>query len=108
MKTKLLKKIRKRFSITHYPKGITLFGEYYNHDIFRLSDSEDSYYDRYCELKQAKDAQRFCDIHGETEEECVDILKTCIIKKLNREYLSLGSKCNTRIQTKKVWYNNEI
>lgn len=43
MKVKLLKKIRKRYSITHYPNGVFLAGDFYKGPITILEDSESSY-----------------------------------------------------------------
>jgi hypothetical protein len=43
MKVKLLKKIRKRFSITHYPNGVYLWSDFCKGPITLLVDSENSY-----------------------------------------------------------------
>ena len=43
MKVKLLKKIRKRYSITHYPNGVFLWGDFYKGPITLLTDSYDDY-----------------------------------------------------------------
>lgn len=43
MKVKLLKKIRKRYSITHYPNGVYLYGDFWEGPLTRLVDSENDY-----------------------------------------------------------------
>jgi hypothetical protein len=43
MKTKLLKKVRKRYSITHYPNGVVIYGEFIKGPVTRLEDNYDSY-----------------------------------------------------------------
>ena len=41
MKVKLLKKIRKRYSITHYPNGYYIGGTWCDNEFTILDDSED-------------------------------------------------------------------
>ncbi len=50
MKTKLLKKVRKRFVINHYPKGIPFFDEIWEGEFLRVTDncSENLY--KSCEI----------------------------------------------------------
>lgn len=43
MKVKLLKKIRRRYSITYYPNGRFICGDFYNGPITTLEDSDDSW-----------------------------------------------------------------
>jgi len=43
MKVKLLKKIRKRYSITHYPNGVTIYGYFFEGPQTILEDCENSY-----------------------------------------------------------------
>jgi hypothetical protein len=43
MKTKLLKKVRKRYSITHYPKGLWRYGEFIKGPVTRLQDKKHSW-----------------------------------------------------------------
>lgn len=40
MKVKLLKKIRKRYKITHYPNGVFLWGEFIEKPITLMQDTE--------------------------------------------------------------------
>lgn len=39
MKTKLLKKVRKRYSITHYPNGVVICGSFQKGPVTRLEDN---------------------------------------------------------------------
>ena len=43
MKVRLLKKIRKRYSITHYPNGVYIYGDFFKGPQTILKDSKDSY-----------------------------------------------------------------
>lgn len=105
MKAKLLIKVRKRFTITHYPKGIRLGNDFYDNNVFRLEDSRDSWADSFCELTfSGQNRQRFCDAQRSTEKECVEYLIGRIISRLRNEYPKLGSKGHNRIPSKKVWY----
>jgi hypothetical protein len=47
MKAKLLKKIRKRFSIVHYPEGLYIMKQFYKGPVTALIDNEDCYYTDY-------------------------------------------------------------
>jgi len=47
MKAKLLKKIRKRFSIEHYPEGLYILKQFYKGPVTSLIDSENCYYTDY-------------------------------------------------------------
>jgi hypothetical protein len=53
MKVKLLKKIRKRYSITHYPNGLYIYGDFCEGPQTILKDSENDYrWDRSILLKK--------------------------------------------------------
>jgi hypothetical protein len=43
MKVKLLKKIRKRYSITHYPNGVFLYGDFEEGPVTLLTDHKSCY-----------------------------------------------------------------
>jgi hypothetical protein len=43
MKTKLLKKVRKRYSIIHYPNGVYSYGSFQKGPVTVLRDNIDSY-----------------------------------------------------------------
>ena len=103
MKVKLLKKIRKRFSITHYPEGFRNGSEYYNHNLIKLTDSSRWYYMRWAQVDDLK-KEVFSDHSFATEKECIDYLKSLIIDKL-RDEGHRGRK-DRKIKEKqiKVWY----
>lgn len=52
MKVKLLKKIRRRYSITHYPNGRFICGDFYKGPITTLEDSDDSWRLYYSSLEK--------------------------------------------------------
>lgn len=43
MKVKLLKKVRERYSITHYPNGVYIYGGFFKGPITMLIDGENKY-----------------------------------------------------------------
>jgi len=53
MKTKLLKEVRKRYSITHYPQGLRRWGDTVKGPITILKDIDDigSQYEKIVEIK---------------------------------------------------------
>lgn len=54
MKVKLLKKIRKRYSITHYPNGVYITDRFFDGPITLIEDKYSSFrYDISCLEKQA-------------------------------------------------------
>lgn len=106
MKVKLLKKVRKRFEIVHMPDGITSFGDRYEYNLYRLTDSTNEYYDRFAQLGGLDKPKQFCkDEHiFETEKECIEYLKRCIINRLRSEGY-VGVKDHKMKQKQiKVWY----
>jgi hypothetical protein len=107
MKTKLLKKVRKRFEIVHMPKGFESSGDIYEFNLFKLNDSTNPYYERYAQLKRKPDVSRqFCDKLNiyETEKECIEHLKRCIISRLRSEgHRGVRDKKLSKTH-KKVWH----
>ncbi len=108
MKVKLLKKVRKRFQITHHPKGISCYGEKYEFNLFILTDDTNSYYERttQCGLNPSEDTQ-YCGPSRifETEKECIDYLKLLIISRLRGEGLRGKKDKVIKSSAVKVWYN---
>jgi len=47
MKAKLLKKIRKRFSIVHYPEGLYIYQEFFKGPATALIDTENCFFTEY-------------------------------------------------------------
>jgi hypothetical protein len=113
MKAKLLKKVRKRFSIIHTPNGLISDNKYYNYNLFRLIDKEEYtfYPDTYCQLKHNVDGKQFCSNIFETEKECIGYLLSTILEKLrhegytNRKDKLIINKINN--SKSKVWYNQK-
>lgn len=108
MKTKLLKKVRKRFQITHHPKGLSLFGSIFDFNLFVLTDNTNSYYERtaQCGRDNTKEEQ-FCEPNRifKTEKECIDYLKSLIIIRLRGEGFRGKKDSIIKSSVTKVWYN---
>lgn len=95
MKTKLLKKIRKRFEIIHMPNGLISNGDIYEYNLFVLKDSTNSYYSHYSQCGHKESERQFCSPEQifSTEKECIDYLKSVIINRLIGEgYEGVKSK----------------
>jgi hypothetical protein len=106
MKTKLLKKTRKRFEIIHMPKGFTSCGNRYEFNLFKLTDSTNSWFERYSQLGRKDCKMQFCEPHHifETEKECIERLQKIIISRL-RDEGHLGRKDYViKKLHKKVWH----
>ena len=91
MKTKLLKKVRKRFVINHYPKGMPFFGEIWEGEFLRLTDNSNGYFHNSCKITSLV-----------TFQEGLNFLKDVIVKVLRKEY---GRTKRKKIIVNKVWYN---
>jgi len=107
MKTKLLKKVRKRFDIIHMPEGFTYGDSVYDYNLYRLVDSTNSFFERYAQLghKPNSDLQ-YCDKSRifETGEECINYLKGVIISRLRSEGYMSTKDIKRKSKHKKVWY----
>lgn len=108
MKVKLLKKVRKRFSIIHMPNGfVTDFdGEHYDYNLFKLTDAKDSfgYRTRYAQLGKSDGHRQFCDGIFDTEKECIEYLKSIIIVRLRGEGYKQRKDQSIKLKEKKVWF----
>lgn len=106
MKVKLLKKVRRRFEITHMPKGFTAFGDRYEYNLYKLTDSTCEFYERYAQLGRKDGNTQFQkdEFIFETESECIAYLKQCILNRLRSEgHLGRKDKHMEKLHTK-VWY----
>jgi hypothetical protein len=104
MKTKLLKKVRKRFEILHLPKGVVFGKDYYDYNLFQLVDLEDDYYSSvYVQLGGKYNYNKFVDVIFDTEKECIDYLKSRIIVRLKREGYKQRKNEIIRNSVKKIW-----
>ena len=105
MKTKLLRKVKKRFEIFHYPKGILFSKDYYGYNLFKLVDNDNSgYYDKYAQLGKSKNNNFVNDKEiFDTEKECIDYLKSRIIIRLKSEGYKQRKDTIIQNSVKKVW-----
>ena len=88
MKVKLLKKIRERYSITHYPNGTYLWGDFYKGPITLLADKNSSY--RYG-LEFGEKAKAYDKLYFE------------LLKWIQKDYGNFkSSKC--KITSEQLWY----
>ena len=106
MKVKLLKKARRRFEITHMPKGFTAFGNRYEYNLYRLTDSTNEFYERYAQLGRKDGNTQFQkdEFIFETESECIYYLKQCILNRLRSEGHRGCKDRSMKNAHKKVWY----
>ena len=106
MKVKLLKKVRKRFQIVHMPLGFTAFGERFEYNLFKLTDSNNEYWDRYAQYGRKLGNMQFQKdpFIFETEKECINYLKSEIIAKLRREGYTGRKDTQMNRAHKKVWF----
>ncbi len=106
MKSKLLKKVRKRFTITHMPQGyVSGCGEHYNYNLFRLDDKSASRWSthNWAQVKR-KDGQMYTGRTFDTEQECLNYLKNCIIDILRGEGHKQRKDNLIQSKIKVVWY----
>lgn len=104
MKTKLLRKVRKRFQIIHMPNGyVDVGGEHYNYNLFKLEDRDDSWNDKYVQLLNDKPDQ-FTSKVFYTEQDCIDYLKSRIIARLRSEGHRQRKDKVIKNSQKKIWH----
>lgn len=106
MKTRLLRKVRRRFEIIHMPKGFSSCGERYEYNLYRLTDSKNTFYERYAQLGRKDGDTQFQkdEFIFETESECIYYLKQFILSRLRGEG-HLGKKDHDMKNAHfKVWY----
>ena len=106
MKTKLLKKVRKRFEIFHLPKGFLFYGEHVDYNLFKLNDVQDIFEFRKAYVQFGRkniNGRIFCEKSFDTIEECIYYLKCKIIKRLRYEGYTQRRDKNINITEKKVW-----
>jgi hypothetical protein len=108
MKVKLLKKVRRRFTITHLPNGYVggvYYGNHYNYNLYLLKDNENSYYERFAQLGR-KPNKQYCEDSAifNTEQDCIEHLKKDIIERLRMEGYRGRKDNQINKQHKKVWH----
>lgn len=97
MKTKLLRKVRKRYSIVYYPNGFKTHMDTIYSECVVLNDSKCSFNARMTVFQMT----RF------TKEEAFSILRIKLIKWIRNDYDHLGIRKNKLRKIKeKLWYND--
>lgn len=106
MKTKLLKKVRKRFDIIHLPYGHMKGGKFYDYNLFKLVDNDATYFlYEWAQLGNNNKSKRWCENVFETEKECIDYLKSEIIRRLRNRWRKPHTKqVNLERKNKKIWF----
>jgi hypothetical protein len=89
MKTKLLKKVRSRYSITHYPKGVEYYGHLYTEPLTILTDAEDSWRSK---LLFGTKAQTF------------DGLYVILVGWIKKDYVTTKKKKPQILPSEQLWY----
>lgn len=107
MKTKLLKKVRKQFTIYHLKNGVIdpYNGKHHDFNLFRLDNRYNEYQKKYAQVGvNPKTTTQFTNNVFNTEEECIYFLKKLIIKYLREKgYRGIKDK-KIKNSLKKVWY----
>lgn len=101
MKTKLLKKVRKRYKITYYPKGTFIFYEYVNKKLMLLSDNKEEHHGVWVEINPDRVNCNDQSVKR-TKEHAKIYLLQCLSSWIRNDYKHTSNK--KKIQIKKVWY----
>ena len=88
MKVKLLKKIRKRYSITHYPNGVFLWNDFHKGPLTLIRDRDNSY--RY-------------NISSLEKQPAYDKLYKKLLEWIQQDYGTFKSK-RVKIVSEELWY----
>ena len=110
MKTKLLKRVRSRFTITHLPTGyIDNDGDRWDYNIFRLDDAKNDFNTEYAQLGRKNtdiNKRDFAPVFY-NEKDCIDYLLFIVIQKLRRNWPKSTKAKNLKLKEIKVWYVNK-
>lgn len=104
MKTKLLKKVRRRFEITHMPDGYVSVGHHYKYNLLKLEDNTNSYWSALVQINDSRFTGEYGCARFNTIEEGVAALKSEIINRLKQEGHLGRKEKNVQLKTKKIWY----
>jgi len=99
MRTKLLKKVRKRFEINYFPKGIQFHNDFYEGEFLVRIDNDKQYGFKILKITSEKLLNWDTCV---SLDEGLTTLKGSIIKKLR---LEMNRPPKNKIVTKKLWYN---
>jgi hypothetical protein len=107
MNIKLLKKVRKRFSIHHCPNGVYIGFDHMDFNLFVLYDKESEYGTVYAQLHRKPNCGSQAVNNTEifdTETDCINYLKSRIIRRLTNEGYGNARRNRVNNKSKKVWY----
>ena len=107
MKTKLLKKVKKRFEIFHLPNGFIRNGHRYEYNVFKLIDHNKSdLWDTYVQLRISRNDQKcaYANTTLDSEADCIDYLKAEIINRLRSEGHTQRKDKIIQRKVIKVWH----
>ena len=90
MKTKLLKKVRKRYSINHYPKGVYLCGRFLKGPVTILQDNHNQF--------------KFWNIVGGDKQKALDELMDELKKWILTDYKHTRKIKKEKTIVEKLWY----
>jgi hypothetical protein len=104
MKTKLLKKIRKRYTITYHPEQVWVYGHRYVGDCLILRDTTDSMRS-ICgiEITKNKPFQKWFSLQAATKEEARKLMLEVLCKWIERDYHETRTRV-TRESSELLWY----
>lgn len=95
MKAKLLKKIRKRYTIVYWPNGVFLSGDFYEGPLLRLEDTNSMFRD--CNIYITKKVSK---------EQAYDILYERLLDWIQQDYGTFRSR-RVKIVSEKLWHGKD-
>ncbi len=106
MKTKLLKKVRKRYQITYYPKQITLWDKTFKGESMLIEDKHERYSLRGVEICPPDKYQKFLDFHQPTKEDAKNFLLGVLMKWIKEDYKHTKKrKIEQKVEI--IWYSKK-
>lgn len=104
MKTKLLKKVRRRFTIMHYPKGRRLWNNFFEANLFYLQDNKSSFNSQFVQVVEEPKQSIHIGRNFSNEQDAINHLKNKIIKILKSEGYGNSKEQKAKLAAKKVWW----
>ena len=88
------------------PNGFIYDSHHYDYNLFKLVDSKDSggWVTIYAQLGKREDGRRYVDEIFNTEADCINYLKSRIIKRLRSEGYKQRKDKSIQTAEKKVWH----
>lgn len=103
MKTKLLKKVRKRYVVTYYPREIKLFDSIYRGQCMVLWDRKEDH--RLTGVEIGIKYDNFFELRAATKEEARRILMDKIISWVKRDYPYAYKRKKQNVEL--IWYSEK-